>query len=103
LTNEDIIGSKPNCVKFKSTRDPSNPLNPQYKLASFQYVPPPPPKFIRDSIQHDDVVGSKPKVKVVTKTRDIMSTVDIEGSSPKKPHQRKELYDYIGYNEVYAK
>lgn len=50
LTNEDIVGSKPNCIKFKSTRDPSNPLNPQYKLASFQYVPPPPPKFIRDSI-----------------------------------------------------
>jgi len=29
---DDIEGSRPDIVKFKSTREPSNPLNPVYKL-----------------------------------------------------------------------
>ncbi len=86
LTNADIEGTKPNCVKFKSTREPSNPLNPQYKLQSFQYVPPPPPKFVRDNMVHDDVVGSHPKPKNIYATRDNITTADIDGASPKKPH-----------------
>lgn len=103
LTNEDIEGTKPNCVKFKSLRQPSNPLNPQYKLQSFQFVPPPPPKFVRDTMLHDDVDGSHPKPTSSYATRNYITTADIDGASPKKPHQRKQLYDYIGYNEIYAK
>lgn len=35
LTNSDIEGSKPQWNKFKTTREPSNPLNPVYRLQSF--------------------------------------------------------------------
>jgi hypothetical protein len=66
-------------------------------------VPPPPPKFVRDTLIHDDVEGSHPKPKNIYATRNSITTADIDGASPKKPHQRKELYDYIGYNEIYAK
>jgi hypothetical protein len=52
---------------------------------------------------HDDVDGSHPKPKNLFATRNSFTTADIDGASPKKPHQRKELYDYIGYNEIYAK
>lgn len=32
LCNRDIQGTKPDCVKFKTTRKPTNPLCPEYKL-----------------------------------------------------------------------
>jgi len=48
LSNIDIEGSKPECVKFRTTRPPQKPLNPEYKLPSFEIVLPDPPKFIRD-------------------------------------------------------
>jgi hypothetical protein len=35
LTNEDIQGSKPQWNKFITTRQPSNPLNPVYKLQTY--------------------------------------------------------------------
>ena len=60
LTNNDIEGTKTHIVKFVTKREPSNPLNPVYKLASFKFVPPEPPKFIRDSYQVDDIEGTRP-------------------------------------------
>lgn len=47
LHNKDIEHSEPCVNKFKSTRarEPSNPLNPVYKLQSFDYVKPEPAKF----------------------------------------------------------
>ena len=55
LTNADIAGTKTQVQKFTTTRPPSNPLNPVYKLPSFTFVPPDPPKFIRDSMAVDDI------------------------------------------------
>jgi len=49
-------------------------------------VPPPPPKFVRDNMIHDDVVGSHPKPKNMYATRNNFTTSDIDGASPKKPH-----------------
>lgn len=86
LTNSDIEGTRPRCVKFTSTREPSNPLNPQYKLQSFQYVPPPPLKFIRDHIQHSDIEGSKTKQRSAQAARDNIQVADIEGAQSKKVH-----------------
>lgn len=63
LTNADIEGSKTHIVKFVTSRVPSNPLNPVYKLASFKYVAPEPLKFVRDAMLVDDIEGSKPLVK----------------------------------------
>mmetsp|Transcript_3350 Transcript_3350/g.5057 ORF Transcript_3350/g.5057 Transcript_3350/m.5057 type:complete len:128 (+) Transcript_3350:62-445(+) len=48
LVNEDIQGAKPDCIKFKTKRQPQNPLNPVYKLSHVEYCPPDPPKFIRN-------------------------------------------------------
>ena len=103
LNNDDIAGSKPRCVKFTTTREPSNPLTPVYKLQSFQYVPPPPPKFIRDNIEHSDIEGSKTKQPKIIAQRDGISVCDIEGAQSKKVHERKQMYDYISYSDVYAK
>ena len=59
LSNSDISGSAPNGVKFQSTRPPSNPLVPQYKLASFTYVAPEPLKFVKDPLEIDDIEGTR--------------------------------------------
>lgn len=61
--NEDIPGSKPDCVKFKTARNSCNPLNPVYKLQSFEVIPAPIPKFIRDAFDCADIAGSRPKQK----------------------------------------
>ena len=63
LTNMDIDGSRTQVQKFMTKREPSNPLNPVYKLASFTVVPPEPPKFIRDGMLIGDIEGSRPSVK----------------------------------------
>ena len=63
LTNRDIQGSWPSWNKFVTTRTASNPLVPEYKLASFEYVPPEPVPFKRDSIPVDDIVGAKAVAK----------------------------------------
>ena len=48
LTNRDIQGSWPKWNQFNTGREPSNPLEPKYKLPSFEYVPPEPLPFRRD-------------------------------------------------------
>ena len=50
LRNEDITGTKPKCQKFTTTRCPTNPLNPEYKLPNVEIRANTPPKFIRDNI-----------------------------------------------------
>ena len=61
MTNADLPGSQPDCVKFKTTREPANPLAPKYKLQTFKIAPVPPPKFIRDGITVEGIDGAKPK------------------------------------------
>lgn len=51
LRNDDISGSQTAAVAFKTKRDPCNPLNPVYKLPSFEPLDPIVPRFIRDSFQ----------------------------------------------------
>lgn len=63
LTNRDIPGSWPSWNRFFTTREPSNPLNPTYKLASFEYVPPEPVPFKRDPLAVDDIDGARPVEK----------------------------------------
>ena len=68
LTNNDIEGSQPKCVKFNSTRQGHDPLNPKYQLAQVEMRPNTPPKFLRDNIGHDDIEGSKPKKQTYYET-----------------------------------
>jgi len=88
LTNDDIEGSKPNIVKFKSTRQPCNPLTPKYKLQVVEFVPPEPPKFIRDGMQIDDIQGVRAKKRPERAERDPLKVVDIEGAKAKGPYLR---------------
>ena len=60
LTNSDIKGSQPMQNKFVTTRQPSNPLNPSYKLANFTYVPPEPIPYKRNQMEIDDIDGARP-------------------------------------------
>jgi len=53
LQNSDIEKSKPNFIKFSTTRPPNNPLNPVYKLPEVEIMPPTPPKFIRDQLSNE--------------------------------------------------
>jgi hypothetical protein len=81
LTNADIEHSQPKAVKFISTREASNPLDPKYKLPKFEYVAPEPPKFIRCSMQISDIQGTSATLKDRSKTpKDIISVRDILGA-----------------------
>ena len=102
LINGDIDGTQPNCVKFKTKREPQNPLCPVYKLQQVEYIAPDPPKFIRDNINVHDIEGSKPKIKKQLAFRDSYNINDIVGARPKPPMERKELHDQY-YNDVIAK
>jgi len=72
-----------------TTRQPSNPLNPVYKLPYAEVRTSTPPKFIRDQINIDDIAGAQPnpynKFNINRKTNDIS---DIDGARPKKKLRR---------------
>lgn len=101
LSNDDINKSKPNFTKFQTTRPPSNPLNPVYKLSEVEYKPPTPPKFIRDQITNDDIEGAKPKKLKYYETRNIMNVRDIDGTTAKKVYVRSTAYDSFTYADIY--
>ena len=85
-------------MKFTTKREPTNPLNPEYKLQSFTYVPPPPLKFVRDQMQHDDIEGSRTKYKKQAAVeKDVMNVKDIDGALPKQPKIRATPYDALVY------
>ena len=93
LQSNDIEGSQPNGVKFKTKRQPQNPLCPVYKLAEVVFVAPDPPKFIRDAMAVSDIEGAKPKKAVERATRDNYNCGDIDGAKPKFIRERKEIHD----------
>lgn len=71
-----------------TTRQPSNPLNPVYKISEVEYRPPTPPKFIRDSINNADIEGARPKQEKYYETRDTMKVEDIDGTKTRKTYVR---------------
>jgi hypothetical protein len=82
LMTEDIDKAKPKLNEFVTTRV-TNPLNPVYKLASFETRPVTPPKFVRDSISVQDIEGTKPETTYKFSIRDNISVKDIEGARAK--------------------
>jgi hypothetical protein len=88
LRDDDIPGTKPAIATFKTRREPSNPLNPVYKLPSFEPLEPVIPKFIRDSIKVDDIAGTKPKNlhQRMLGHRITNDVKDIDGAKPKKDY-----------------
>jgi len=85
LRNDDIVGTKPKCQKFTTTRSPTNPLNPEYKLPEVEVRVATPPKFVRDNIDIKDIEGAKPnpytRYNINRKTNNVE---DIDGAKPKK-------------------
>lgn len=79
LKTQDIKWANPQCVKFTTSRQATDPLNPNYKLQSASFVDPVPPKFLRDQQNIADIPGAKAvKAKQLDfKTRDILNIGDI--------------------------
>lgn len=74
-------------------------------MASFTYVPPEPPKFVKDPLEIDDIDGTRTRKEreFVPRPSSTATTQLIEGAQVKGPYVRKQAYDSIGYNDVYAK
>ena len=100
LTNRDIPGSWPNMTKFVTKREPSNPLEPTYKLASFEYIPPEPVPFKRDPLAVDDIEGAQAARRREYAARSNITTADISGAQPRQPYYKKTPHNYIDYNDV---
>jgi hypothetical protein len=95
LSNNDIKGSQPQQNKFTTTREASNPLEPKYRLSKVEFVAPDPPRFVRDSINIDDLDKARPKIMLPPDLveRDVFKVKDIEGTAPKKQYQRGTAHD----------
>jgi hypothetical protein len=88
LRDDDISGTKPSIATFRTKREASNPLNPVYKLPSFVPLEPVVIKFIRDSINVDDINGTKPRSlhQKEVGIRVTNNVHDIDGARPKKDY-----------------
>lgn len=79
LSNKDIEGSSPQCVKFRSIRNGHNPLDPVYQLSKVEFRPVTPPKFLRDQMNVRDIEKAQPRkdVHAAIKTKETMRVDDI--------------------------
>ena len=106
MKTDDILGAKPNCVKFVSNRLGINPQNPTYKLQSVKYIEPEPSIFIRDQMHIDDIQGVRPAKKkhLNVATKDILNISDIQGSKSRpRINFRNNLnmnYSALDYRDV---
>ena len=83
---DDIEGARPRIQRQlpHSARN-TNPLNPEYKLPTKEEEPIPPPKFIRDNINVDDIDGTHSRSYKTNKPpKDIMKVDDIQGTRPRR-------------------
>lgn len=88
LQTNDIPNASPSSVNFKTNRKGHNPLTPEYNLATFSVKPSTPPRFIRDTIDINDIEGSKPSIYSKWQTRNSTDISDIPGATAK---QKKDL------------
>jgi hypothetical protein len=106
LQTDDILGARPQCVKFTTNRLGTNPLNPSYSLQKVEFVAPQPTRFVRDQMSIDDIEGSRPlkRKSETVRTRAVMDISDIEGTKAAfgnsiKPRERT-AYDNMNYRDV---
>ncbi len=105
LGNRDIEQSVPKCAKFNTKRIGGDPMNPKYKLQSYEERPITPPRFMRDTLHHDDIDGSKPKKATFSniQTREVNKIDDIEGTKAKFRHQERvnsNNYSSFDYSDI---
>ena len=104
LSNEDIEGSKPNCSQCNKISRHINPLQPTYNLAKGEKIQiEDKPKFIRDNLYIDDIIGSRSNKKNIF-LRDSLNKDDLKDSFPKKQYfTRKDKYNNMEYNDISRK
>ena len=103
LDISDIERAQPKKSHWNSNRH-VNPLNPVYKLPSIIPIEPEaPPKFIRNQIDISDIEKTKPQKLYPMKMRPVKNYDEIKGIHPRKPYQRKEIYDSLNYSDLNIK
>lgn len=81
LVIDDIEGTRARVRdRMHLTSRSVNPLNPEYKLPSFVEPEPYVPKFLRDTMEIDDIEGTRTKQKLALKERQTMNVNDIDGA-----------------------
>lgn len=93
---DDIKGTKPKINKFETLREPSNPLEPVYKIPKYTPVEPQYPKFIRDSYQILDIEGAQPQHVTHKLKKHPVELEDIVGSHPKQKFIPKGTRLHLG-------
>ncbi|MCO5600605.1 hypothetical protein L7F22_054720 [Adiantum nelumboides] len=94
LTTDDIKGACPNPknMKLGNAARGTNPLDPAYNLPSCKVSPPLEPKFLRDNLNVDDILGTRPHDRVRFAQADSSASKEIiEGSFPgwRPAHRRR--------------
>lgn len=103
LSVSDIDGASVKIKdKFLQTKRHVDPLQPNYQLPSYTLSRPPEPKFLKDSMNVDDIEGTKPAVKSVFQPRDTLNVDDIEGSKAgwKPRHRILETRDIMATGDA---
>ncbi|CAD8168322.1 unnamed protein product [Paramecium octaurelia] len=90
LMVDDIKGTRPQICKFQTNRSPINPLEPTYKIPSFEQAEPYQPKFLRDSYNITDIEGAQPSIINPRLKKQPIPLRDIEGSHSKQLHVQKD-------------
>ena len=101
LSNADIEKSKPNLGNLHTNRC-TNPLEPKYKLPHVDKYPPEQPRFLRDTMNIQDIAGARPNKYFKWKTRETfpLDNHGIEGSKPKPRYVRNTKYNNIDYSDL---
>ena len=102
LLTSDIPNANPNVLQFKTSRKDHNPLTPLYNLPTFEVKPSTPPRFIRDSINIDDIEGCRPSVYSKWQTRNSTDIKDIFGATakPKRNLNKPDLMNPRDINTI---
>ena len=98
LMTSDIEKARPKKGDFVTKRI-TDPLNPVYKLPSFETMPITPPKYIKDSISVSDIEGTKPEIYHKWNIRDNISVKDIDGARP-KPERQLAKPDFMNPKDI---
>ncbi|CAD8154622.1 unnamed protein product [Paramecium pentaurelia] len=100
LMVDDIKGTRPKVNKFSTNRDPVNPLEPVYKIASYEQAEPLQPKFIRDSYNVQDIEGAQPSFMNPKLKKQPVIMEEVEGSHPRQLFLPKDYVDSLQVKDI---
>ena len=102
FTNDDIRRCRPRAKHFMTNRPPTDPLNPVYDMPSELPLEPYEPKFIRDSMNVDDIRGTKPRIKIkdLKKAHPTNYVDDIVEKEKNKKFERTTVLDSLNVEDI---